>query len=91
MQLASTLVLSYKLRHHQAMSSLHGNARPVQCSLTHACLLCSKAEPDALVRIEKEALQNEVLHLRQLLTLAGISSDANHDSGSGDGSAQTAA
>ena len=35
------------------------------------CLNCSKAEPDALLRAQNEALQDEVQYLRQLLTMAG--------------------
>ena len=66
----------------QAMHSVHGNAHPVQSLLMHACLICSKAEPDALLRAENEALQDEVHHLRQLLSLAGRSSDIDHDIGS---------
>ena len=37
------------------------------------CLPCSKAEPDALLKAEREALQGEVEHLRRLVSLASIS------------------
>ena len=57
----------------------------MQTTLPHTgILLCRKAEPDALLRAENEALQDEVQHLRLLLSLAAVSVNSGQYSASKD-------
>ena len=46
------------------------------------CYVCSVSEPDAILKAENEALQDEVRHLRQLLSLTSVSTKTDQLSNS---------